>query len=351
MKREKPVTIYDLAQLAGVSASTVSRVINGKRVDAAMSARVRQAVTDTGFQLNQLARGLYLQRSRMLGCSLPDISNPFYATLFMAIERQALAHGYTLLLSNSLDDLEVETQNLRIMSERQVDAIILTGGRIKQLYPSAELLADTRRLQGRIPLVMVNGELPGIGAATVQVNEVEGVRASVRHLLELGHSRVAFGGGLPTVRATFQKRAAFAEELERGGAPPGITLDSTYTLQDGAKVMQTLLALPAAQRPTALLAVNDPVAVGAAHVAIGAGLRIPADLSLVGFDDIPLAAAFSPALTTVTHRYDELAALVLEATFQAIRGEVCHFDLEPQLIVRGSTAPPPGAACAGVVLG
>ncbi|MGI8747155.1 MAG: substrate-binding domain-containing protein, partial [Deinococcus sp.] len=116
----------------------------------------------------------------------------------------------------------------------------------------------------------------------------------------------------------------------------------TYTLQDGAEVMRTLLVLPAAQRPTALLAVNDPVAVGAAHVAIGAGLRIPADLSLVGFDDIPLAAAFSPALTTVTHRYDELAALVLEATFQAIRGEVSHFDLEPQLIVRGSTAPPLG---------
>jgi len=113
LPRTKPVTIYDVARLAEVSTATVSRVINGKRVDEAMSLRVQQVIQETGFQPNPLARGLYTQESRMLGCLFPDLSNPFYAALFMAIERQALNAGYTLLLCTSLDDPELETANLK----------------------------------------------------------------------------------------------------------------------------------------------------------------------------------------------------------------------------------------------
>jgi LacI family transcriptional regulator len=340
MARVKPITIYDVARLADVSTSTVSRVINGKRVDEAMTRRVQQAIRDTGFQPNQLARGLYTQQSRMLGCVLPDISNPFFATLFMTIERQALDHGYTLLLSNSLDDLKVEAQNLRIMSERQVDAIILTGGRINEIDPEPALLADTERIQQRTPLVMVNGELPGIECARVQVDEVQGVREVARHLLGLGHRRLAMLGGLANVRATGQKRTALQEELDRVGAGPCWFYDSAYTLQDGAQAMRTMLELPPGERPTAVLGINDPVAVGAAHAAIAAGLRIPHDLSVTGFDDTPLAAVFSPPLTTVSHRYEELAALVLKAAFKAIEGCPQHYTLPPRLVVRASTAPP-----------
>ena len=340
MARTKPITIYDVARLAEVSTSTVSRVINGKRVDEAMTRRVQQAIRDTGFQPNQLARGLYTQRSRMLGCVLPDISNPFFATLFMTIERQALNHGYTLLLCNSLDDLGVEAHNLRIMSERQVDAIILTGGRINEIVPTPSLVADTERIQKRTPLVMVNGELPGVECARVQVDEVQGVREVARHLLGLGHRRFALLGGLPNVRATGQKRAALQQELDRAGVGPCWFYDSPYTLQDGAEGMRTMLALPPQDRPTAVMGINDPVAVGAAHAAIASGLKIPHDLSVTGFDDTPLAAVFSPPLTTVSHRYDELAALVLRAAFQAIEGCPQQHTLPPRLVVRASTAAP-----------
>jgi len=337
-KRSRPVTIYDVARLAGVSTSTVSRVINSKRVDADMTARVQQAISDTGFQINQLARGLYTQQSRMLGCVLPDISNPFFATLFMATERQALRHGYTLLLCNSLDDLAIEAENLRIMSERQVDAIVLIGGRINELHPDPALIQDTQRLQERTPLVLVNGALPGLDSAWVQVDEVAGVRQATRHLLALGHRRIGFLGGLPHVRATAQKRTVFQEELALAGLPPGWTHDSAYTLQDGGEGMRAMLALPADVRPTAVLGINDPVAVGAAHVAIGAGLKIPTDLSVVGFDDTALAATFYPALTTVSHRYDRLAELILEAALRSVQGKKVHLTLLPELIVRESSA-------------
>lgn len=341
-KREKAVTIYDVAQLAGVSASTVSRVVNGKKVDPLMTERVRQAITTTGFQPNQLARGLYFQQSRMLGCILPDISNPFYATLFMAVERRALADGYTLLLGNTLDELKLEARNLRIMSERQVDAIILTGGRINEIRPTAELLADTRRIQRRTPLVLVNGHLDGLELSTVQVDEVEGVRASVRHLLALGHRRIAFLGGLPHVRATIQKREAFAQELANAHAPPGLTLDGVYTLQAGAEAMRAVLSLPKRDWPSAIIGINDPVAVGAAHVAVGAGLSIPRDLSVVGFDDTPLASTFYPALTTVSHRYEALANLIVDAAIRSIEGEQVQQVLDPTLVVRASSGE---AAC------
>ena len=338
------MTIYDVAQLAGVSAATVSRVVNGKRVDPEMTDRVLKAVQATEFRPNQLARGLLLQRSKMIGCILPDISNPFFATLFMAIERQALEFGYTLLLSNTLNNLDLETQQLHIMSERQVDAIILMGGRINEVTLSEELLAGTQAILQRTPLIMVNGDLPGVEAASVQVNEVQGIREATRHLLDLGHTQIAFLGGLPNVRATRQKRAVFLEELKRAGAGPGLALDSDYTLQSGAEMMRSVLARPRAEWPTAVLGVNDVVAVGAAHVAVGAGLSIPRDLSVVGFDDTALSATFSPALTSVSHRYETLAQVTLEVTFQALQGTISTRTLEPELIVRGSSGPRPKRA-------
>ncbi|WP_407571717.1 LacI family DNA-binding transcriptional regulator [Deinococcus altitudinis] len=336
----RAVTIYDVAQLAGVSTSTVSRVVNGRRVDEAMAERVQTAIRETGFQPNLLARSLYLQQSRMLGFVLPDISNPFFATLFMAIERQALDHGYTLLLGNTLNDLTLEARHLRIMSERQVDGLILAGGRINEVNPSAELLADTERIQKRTPLVMVNGELPGMSSSAVQVDELEGVRDATRHLLNLGHTRILFLGGVPNVRATRQKRAAFAEEHLAAGVAPGQTLDSSYELAAGAEAMRSVLAGPRSQWPTAILGINDPVAVGAAHVAVGAGLRIPADLSVVGFDDTPLASTFYPPLTTVSHRYETLARLTLETVLQTMQGERVQRSVTPELVVRASTAAP-----------
>ena len=336
----RAVTIYDVAQLAGVSTSTVSRVVNGRRVDAAMAERVQAAIVQTGFQPNMLARSLYLQQSRMLGFVLPDISNPFFATLFMAVERRALEFGYTLLLGNTLNDLTLEAQHLRIMSERQVDGLILAGGRINELVPSTDLLADTERIQLRTPLVLVNGELPGMTVSTVQVDEIEGVRAATRHLLALGHTRILFLGGVPNVRATVRKRAAFREEHLAAGVEPGRTLDSLYTLIDGAEAMRSALVGPRSTWPTALLGINDPVAVGAAHVAVGMGLRIPADLSVVGFDDTSLASTFYPALTTVSHRYETLARLTLDTVLQTMQGQRVHETLAPELVVRNSTAPP-----------
>lgn len=340
MPRTKSVTIYDVAQLAGVSSATVSRVINGKRVDEAMALRVQQVIQETGFQPNQLARSLYTQESRVLGCLFPDLSNPFYAALFMAIERQALNSGYTLLLCTSLDDPETEARNLKIMSEHHVDAILLAGGRICKIDPDGAVLADTRRLQGRTPLVMVNGEVPGIECAWVQVDEVRGVREGARHLLGLGHTRLALLGGLPTTRITHLKRVAFQEELRHAGADQAWFCDSGYGFADGVSTMKSMLDLPESERPTAVLGINDLVAIGAAHAAIASGLRIPGDISIAGFDDISMAAVFFPPLTSISHQYEELAALTLQAAIAAIRGEHPHHVLPPLLVVRDSTAAP-----------
>lgn len=338
--RKKAPTVYEIAALADVSVSTVSRVINGHQsVNAEMRGRVQRAMQELRFQPNRLAQTLYRRRSNLLGCVLPDITNPYFAQLFLELETQAFERGFTVFLGNTTSRTELEHTYLRTLSEQQVDGILLLGGRANTVGITGEDVGDVRELTERLPVVAVNGDLPGAAVvSSVRSDEEEGARLLLSHLRERGHTRVAFLGGRTNVTSTAEKlrvyRTAFPD------APPEWTQLTGLTTGAGREALARLLQ--AADRPTAAFCVNDLVAVGVMSAARACGLRVPEQLSLTGFDDIFAAETAHPGLTTVSHEYAEVARQALDQLTTAIEGghPARHVGVTPTLRVRESVAPP-----------
>lgn len=316
--RKKAPTVYEIAALAGVSVSTVSRVINGHAtVNPVMRGRVQRAMLELRFRPNRLAQTLYRRRSKLLGCVLPDITNPYFARLFLELETRAFERGYTVFLGNTASRPELEHTYLHTLSEQQVDGIFLLGGRANTCGVGPQDLSDLRELRERLPIVAVNGDLPGdVIVSSVRSDEAGGARALARHLRGRGHTRVAFLGGQGDVTSTVEKlrvyQACFPD------APAHWTHLTGLTPQAGGQALTALLASP--DRPTAALCVSDLVALGVLAAARARGLRVPEDLSVTGFDDIFAAEMAFPRLTTVTHNGAEVARQAIEQLVLAIEG-------------------------------
>lgn len=316
--RKKAPTVYEIAALAEVSVSTVSRVINGRAtVNPAMRSRVQRAMTELRFRPNRLAQTLYHRRSKLLGCVLPDITNPYFARLFLELETRAFERGYTVFLGNTASRPELEHTYLHTLSEHQVDGIFLLGGRANTCGVGPEDLGDLRELTERLPIVAVNGDLPGdVIVSSVRSDEAAGARRLTRHLRERGHTRVAFLGGQSDVTSTVEKLRVYQEAFP--DAPAHWTHLSGLTPRAGGQALEALLASP--DLPTAALCVSDLVALGVLAAARARSLRVPQDLSLTGFDDIFAADMAFPRLTTVTHNDAEVARQALDQLVLAIEG-------------------------------
>lgn len=320
--RKKAPTVYEIAALAGVSVSTVSRVINGREtVNPAMRGRVQRAMEDLRFRPNRLAQTLYRRRSNLLGCVLPDITNPYFARLFLELETQAFERGYTVFLGNTASRPELERSYLHTLSEQQVDGIFLLGGRTNTCGVGAAELGDLRELIERLPIVAVNGDLPGdVIVSSVRSDEAGGASLLTRHLRGQGHTRVAFLGGQSDVTSTVEKLRVYQESFP--DAPAHWTHLTGLTPQAGGQALEALLAAcdASGERPTAALCVSDLVALGVLAAARARGLRVPEDLSLTGFDDIFAAEMAFPRLTTVTHNGAEVARQAIDQMVLAIEG-------------------------------
>ncbi|MFC4637815.1 LacI family DNA-binding transcriptional regulator [Deinococcus hohokamensis] len=303
--RKRATTIYDIAQRAKVSVSTVSRVMNGHdRVHPELRARVQQAMDELRFRPNRVAQSLYHRRSNTIGCVLPDITNPYFAQLFLQLEVGASELGYTVILGNTTSNPDLEETYLRNFVERQVDGLLLLGGATNHPHPPEAQRQSLRELAEQLPIVAVNGDLPGIDIlSSVSSDEAGGMGLVLDHLEARGHRQVALLGGHPEVTSSLEKLAVYRER--HPDAPAEWVQFSGLTIDAGGAALQRLLDAPG--RPTALVCINDLVAAGVLNAAQSRGFRVPQDFSVVGFDDVFLTQVTSPPLTSVNHNYRELA--------------------------------------------
>lgn len=331
-------TIRDVARRAGVSTTTVSHVINRTRkVDAITAARVDAAIAELGYRPNALARSMRRGRTHTVGVILPDIANPFFGDLGRWLEDALFEASYSAIICNSDGDERKESRYLDVLLSKKVDGILL----IAASQPSERLrhLVDSGP-----PTVVVDRELDDLAVPQVMVANHHGGFLAGQHLAELGHRRIGVIAG-PGGLGTSAKRL---DGVRDALAANGIAIDAAYLQRGdfraagGRSAMEALLALE--PPPTAIFAENDLMALGALAAAHAAGLEIPRDLSVVGFDGIAFSADVTPPLTTVLQSTQGIAAAAVELLLDQLRdGSVPprQVELPVALAIRGTSAPPP----------
>lgn len=327
-------TIRDVAARAGVNPSTVSRVLNDQptfQVSEDVRRRVLAAADSLGYAPSRFARALRTRRSYMLGLVVPNVSDPFFARMFMGAAQEAEREGYILVLT---DESGLE-QAARHASE--LDGLLIATARRDD--PFLARVADHQT-----PFVLVNRRSDGRAYATVRSDDVAGARQAVDHLVALGHRRIGHLAGNEEFSTAFDRRQGYLDGMAANGlaVERGWIQAAGFTPEEGARAADSLFALPPAKRPTALVAVNDLTAVGLLQRALELGIRTPDDLSIVGFDDVLLARFCHPALTTVVVAAEEIGRRAVRRLLDGdLEGETV---LPVALAVRASTAPPRGPA-------
>lgn len=335
------MTIYDVATEAGVSVATVSRVLNdtGYPVRPETRRRVLEAVAKFDFRPNDLARSLLLKSTRTVGLAIPDIANPYYPLISRGVEDVASAHGYTVVLGNTDRDAAKSERYIDTMLQKQVDGIILAGG-------GTDFTRASERFARRGTRVVFIGR-PGPPWPSVRVPNTDAAAAAIEHLVGLGHRRIAFIGGAPALTSAQDRLEGYRRSVAAHGLDDDERLCARgdFTEAGGYRATAQLLAL--SRPPTAVFAANDRMAIGALAAAHDAGRRVPDDLSLVGFDDIPMASYLRPALTTVALPGYEMGAAAMRLLLEELArepgadgGPPPAVALEAGLVVRDSTAPP-----------
>jgi DNA-binding LacI/PurR family transcriptional regulator len=340
---DKTPDIRAVAAMAKVSIATVSRTINGSPVVSdRLSKRVWQAIEQLNYFPNTHARSLVSGRSRILGIIVENITNPFFPELIQCFEEIAVAHGYEILVSSSNSDPAVLTTCVRRMIERKVEGVaMLTFG---EEEPVLDQLAFHE-----IPLVLAEFKLQDPKASTILLDYATGIRAAVDHLVELGHSKIAFLAGPHKIHSAMTRENNFRTAMEAAGLAiqKKWVVECDHTLKGGVLGFERLQAL--AIPPTAILCSNDMTAIGVLRAAYHRGLRVPQDLSVVGLDDIDFAEFTLPPLTTIRLSRADLARAAFEALRQQAEESTPskiqrEFLVSTSLVMRGSTAAPtPGA--------
>jgi DNA-binding LacI/PurR family transcriptional regulator len=336
-------TMRDIASVAGVSQSTVSRVLNDAPTRVPIAAETRERVTlaarRLGYRPNPLARGLRGSPTMLIGAVVRDFSDPFFAAAIEALAIEATARGYNVVLGHAHGRADQGLGLTAVLETRHCDAIVILG----DMQDQPRLLDDLRNTVNPV-VALWQGTSP-LEFPTINVDERSGILAGLTHLTELGHERIAFvSGRLPG--DNWQRQDTYIEFMTGrfGAVPEGYVQQAPNTLPGGEDALRILLELP--EPPTAVVTSTDLVAVGVLHAAYNLGRAVPTELSVVGFDDLVLAAHTVPALTTLRMPIPEIViegvklALDLARDPTASREPVVKV-FEPSLIVRQSTAPPP----------
>ncbi len=336
----RPVTIYDIAKEANVSAATVSRVLtNSTNVRSDKKERILTLMEKYNFRPNAMARGLVDTKSKTIGIMVADIRNPFYAEAFVACEAAAKQCGYTVLLCNSYCDKEQEKILLEKLVEKRVDAVIQMGGRADEALTNEDYADYVNRMLQNTP-ILVTGKLDGTGCYQVQIDAVQSMELIMDHLKELGHERIAFLGGLPSVVSTAQKAAVYDRKLAERGIALGrfYRQEGNYDYGTGYGAMNAIF--DAGGRPTAVIAINETTAIGAMASIREHGLDIPSDISVVSYDNTYLTELFTPRLTSVDYDYKKFGEKLIETVLALIEGKEVPKSqyVKTNLVVRETTA-------------
>lgn len=334
------MNIGKIAKRARVSTATVSRTINGSdKVTPDTAERVWKVVRSLGYQPNSYARALVSGKSRMLGLIISDIVNPFFPELVRSFEEIALENGYEVIVANTGYDPERMARGVGRMLERKAEGVAVITSEMGE-----DFLAQIA--ERRIPIVFLDTARVGARVSKIKVDYSQGINEAVEHIAKLGHKRIAFISGPAELRSAETRRNAFLKSLHHYGVLPDKNYIQTgnHRIEGGEAAMERLLALP--HRPTAVLTSNDLTAMGVLRAIYNAKLRVPENISVVGFDDIEFSEFTQPALTTVRLSRKEVAEKAFSALATLISGKSGRgrqYDIETHLIVRDSTGPVSGA--------
>ncbi|MGW0521960.1 LacI family DNA-binding transcriptional regulator [Crossiella sp. NPDC003009] len=325
----RKATITDIAARAGVSKATVSRVLTGNAVVAPDKRdAVLTAMAELSYRPNLMAKGLAWGRTFTVGVLTPDLASPLYGLIMAGVEAELHGLGYQALFASGAFHTETERRALEHLVQRQADALIVLGGRL----PGADLLAVT----GDLPLVTVLRAAPGKPAITL--DNQRGARLATEHLISLGHKEIAHITGESGQPDTEERLHGYRDTMTAAGLTPR-TIPGGYHEDDGRRATHRLL--DNGIRCTALVAANDQVAMGARLALSERGLRVPEDVSLVGFDDLPSVRYAVPPLTTIRQPAREMGQAAARAVLGLLDGvEVQPPSFTAELVVRASTAPP-----------
>jgi len=334
------VTIRDVARLAKVHPGTVSRALNLQTralVNQETAERVMRAAAELGYRPNPIARGLKTNRSYTVGVLIPDLTNPLFPPIMRGIEDGLGSAGYTSLIVNTDNDDERERSHLEAMRVRQVDGFISATARLDR-----DVLAEIAA-RGT-PLVLVNRSFEDGSVPAVAVNDRQGSRLAVEHVASLGHKHIGHIAGPQNTSTGHRRYLGFLEAMMLIGleAPEKhVSFSEWFTEEEGARVCAELL--DRASDLTAIVAANDLLAIGCYDALEARGLRCPDDVTVVGFNDMPLVDRLQPPLTTVRVPQREIGSVAAELLLERLADVSLtprEILLEPTLIVRGSTAPP-----------
>jgi LacI family transcriptional regulator len=328
-------TIRDVAEKAGVSLATVSHVINNTRyVSDAVRLKVIESMEIVGYRPNALARSLRRGKTLTIGLILPDSSNPFFAEVGRVIEDEAYEQGYSVVLCNTEGDGEKESHYVKVLTEKQVDGIIFLaeGDRSEPL----ELLMDQR-----MAVVLVDEEVPDYKTAvdTVVTNNYDGGFQATEHLIQLGHKKIACIAGPSPITLSAQRIKGYCDALKKHGIDydENLVVKGDFHQESGYDQTKQLLSFE--NRPTAIFACNDLMAMGSLRAAFEMGFSVPRDLAILGFDDISFASYTIPPLSTISQPKDELGRLAVQLLIDRMTNDQHVFQqicLDTRLVVRDS---------------
>jgi LacI family repressor for deo operon, udp, cdd, tsx, nupC, and nupG len=331
--------IQDVAKLADVSTATVSRALaTPERVSPQARARVLEAIAQTGYVPNPAARSLRSQKTYMALVVLPDLANTFFSKILRGIEETLFAAGYGMIISDLDGSPEKEAHFAAFTAAGRVDGAILLNG---------HLFGQSRDGRGRaaqinIPLVALCEAIPSADIPQIEIDNRAAAYRMTQHLAALGHGRIAYVSGPPENVLERERFQGYRDALQAAGIPfdPTLVIPGDYTIEAGIAAGHRLVAQ--FDRPTAVFCTSDEMAIGLMRTLISAGLRVPGDMSVAGFDDIEFATVAEPSLTTIHQPRRELGQAAASALIDLLQGRPTprSIRLDTELVIRDSVAPP-----------
>jgi LacI family transcriptional regulator len=329
--------IRELARLLDLSITTVSRVLNGKsekyRISLETTERVRQAAKDYNYSPNRIARGLKLDRTDTIGLIIPDISNPFFADIAQSIEKEARAKGFSLILCDSGDDLNIEKDLISLLRSHKVDGIIIApvGTRFEHIVD----IYNTG-----LPLVIIDRCSPDINLPTITSDNYQGSYDATTYLISLGHKKIACIQGMPESYPNKERLRGYLDACRDNNIviDEDLIVGDSFVMENGYR--QTRIILSMEDPPTAIFAFSNLISLGVIKATNETGMRIPEDISLISFDEQPYSAFLGTPMTTVNQKKSEIGQIAIDVLLKFILKKEykkgVYMKLKTDLIVRDS---------------